>query len=301
MGLSHDASLFEFPSPMFVPGSDLTPLEENVEQIIYGLTQWEPTVKKRGSEEAPKKVAIEGKDDSDAVTKMNTLFLRNSWGDGLPLLPATEERVNWLLTGTDLPRDTVIGKIMPSGRTATVESLAVCLAMTGGRPEYMPVVIAACRAMIDPRFRHQLMQATTCSVNIAAIVNGPISRQIRLNAGYGCLGPNPRYPAGGCIGRALRLIQQNIGQAIPEFGTMSNFGGSAKWANVVFAEDEGGLPEGWEPLSVERGFSKDSNVITIHAVATATNITSTPPMRRRYMRRCSILRALWAAITATSF
>ena len=105
MGLSHDASLFEFPSPMFVPGSDLTPLEENVEQIIYGLTQWEPTVKKRGSEEAPKKVAIEGKDDSDAVTKMNTLFLRNSWGDGLPLLPATEERVNWLLTGTDLPRD----------------------------------------------------------------------------------------------------------------------------------------------------------------------------------------------------
>jgi len=274
MGLSHDASLFEFPSPMFVPGSDLTPLEENVEQIIYGLTQWEPTVKKRGSEEAPKKVAIEGKDDSDAVTKMNTLFLRNSWGDGLPLLPATEERVNWLLTGTDLPRDTVIGKIMPSGRTATVESLAVCLAMTGGRPEYMPVVIAACRAMIDPRFRHQLMQATTCSVNIAAIVNGPISRQIRLNAGYGCLGPNPRYPAGGCIGRALRLIQQNIGQAIPEFGTMSNFGGSAKWANVVFAEDEGGLPEGWEPLSVERGFSKDSNVITIHAVATATNITS---------------------------
>ena len=273
LGFSHDASLFEFPSNMFLPGSDLTPIEQDIDKIICGLTQWEPSL--RGTTvEAMRKVSVEAADYSDAVDKMNTLFLKNSWGDGLPLLPATEERVNWLLTGIDLPRDTAIGRIMPSGRTATAESLAVNLAMTGGRPEYMPVMVAAMKAFTDPRFRHQMMQTTTCSVNLAAIVNGPIGRQIRLNAGYGCLGPDPRHPAGACIGRAIRLTQQNVGQAIPESGTMAIFGGPLKYANAIFAEDEEGLPQDWEPLSVERGFIKGSNVITIHAVATSTNITS---------------------------
>ena len=272
LGFAHDASLFEFPSNMFLPGSDLSPLGQNVDKIVYGLTQWEPAQKGKAVE-GPKKISIDAEDYSDALEKMNLLFLKKSWGDGFPVLPATEERVHWLLTGTDLPRDTAIGRIMPSGRTATVESLAISLAMMGGRPEYMPVLIAAFKAFTDPRFRHQMMQATTCSVNVAAVVNGTIGKQIRLNAGYGCLGPDPRHPAGACIGRAMRLTQQNVGQALPESGTMAIYGGPLKFANAIFAEDEEGLPEGWESVSVERGFAKDSNVITIHAVATATNIT----------------------------
>jgi hypothetical protein len=272
-GFAHDASLFEFPSNMFLPDSDLTAIGQNIDKIIHGLTQWAPSAKGKPVE-APKKVLIEAADHDEALDKMNTLFLKKAWGDGFPIVPATGERVDRLLTGTDLPRDTVVGKIMPSGRTATVEALAVSLAMTGGRPEHMPVLIAALKAFTDPRFRHQMMQATTCSVNLAAIVNGPIAKQIRLNAGYGCLGPDPRHPAGACIGRAIRLTQQNVGQAVPGAGTMAIYGGPMKYANAVFAEDEEGLPAGWEPLSVERGFAKGRNAITIHAVATSTNITS---------------------------
>lgn len=274
MGLSHDASLFEFPSNMFLPGSDLSPISQNVDKIVYGLTEWQPKAKPKPAAGNKNKITIDGIDYNDVFEKTNAYFLKNNWSEGLPIFPPTADKVDWILTGTDLPRDTVVGTIMPSGRMATVETLAICLAMTGGRPEYMPVMIAACKAFCDPRFRHQMMQSTTCSVNLAAVVNGPVARQIRLNAGYGCLGPNPRYPAGGRIGRAIRLMQQNVGQAVPELGTMSNFGGPAKWTNIVFAEDEEGLPEGWDPLCVERGFPKGSNVITVHAVATATNITS---------------------------
>jgi hypothetical protein len=258
---------------MFLPGSDLTPVVQKIDKIIYGLTTWEPRAKGNALK-SESKVFVEGADYGQAMAKMNTLFLKNSWGDGLPLLPATEEYVSWLLTGTDLSRDTVIGKIMPSGRTATIGSLAVNLAMTGGRPEYMPVLIAVLKAFTDPRFRHQMMQATTGSANLAGIVNGPIGRQIRINAGYGCLGPDPGHPAGACIGRAIRLTQQNVGQAIPGSGTMAIFGGPLRYANAIFAEDEEGLPEDWEPLHVERGFPKSSNVVTIHAVATSTNITN---------------------------
>ncbi|MBI2958327.1 MAG: hypothetical protein HYY32_05730, partial [Chloroflexi bacterium] len=240
-GFAPDAALYEFPLDMFVPGSDLTPLEKNIDKLIDGLTGWQPRVTGRAAE-APPRVNIEGKDYDDAVTKMNLAFLRNKWGDGLPIVPATEERVNWLLTGTDLSRDTVVGVIPPIARVATVESLAVSLAMTGGRPEYMPVLIAAIQAFVDPKQRASKWQATTANVCPAVIVNGPIGKQIRLNSRHGCLGPDPAHHAGGCIGRAIRLIQQDIGGAVPGSGTMSVYGGPARYTNVVFAEDEDGLP-----------------------------------------------------------
>jgi hypothetical protein len=42
-GFSNDASLFEFPARMFLPDGDLTAVEQNIDKIIYGLTQWVPT------------------------------------------------------------------------------------------------------------------------------------------------------------------------------------------------------------------------------------------------------------------
>ena len=175
---------------MFVPGSDLAPIKENVDKVIYGLTKWQPKLKVK-KVEAPEKIRVEGEDYEAALTGMNSLFLKELWSDGLPLLPPTEQRVKWILTGTDLAPATEIGKILPWGRIATVETLAVNLAMAGGRPEYLPVLIAAFEAIVDPVVQHQNFNSTTCSVYPAVIVNGPMAKQIRLASGYGCLGPNP--------------------------------------------------------------------------------------------------------------
>jgi hypothetical protein len=62
-------------------------------------------------------------------------MLANLWGDGLPIWPATRERVEWILRGTELPRQKMLGKVLPRGGIATVESCAIALAMAGGRPE----------------------------------------------------------------------------------------------------------------------------------------------------------------------
>ncbi|MFC1966240.1 hypothetical protein ACFLWI_04765 [Chloroflexota bacterium] len=266
--------MFEFPNEMFLPGSDLTPIEDNIDKIIDGLIQREPEIREKG-EISPLKIAVEGEDYQGTIDKVNNLFLKQMWADGLPVVPPTEERVTWLLTGTDLPRDTVIGKILPRGGIATIETLAVALAMAGGRPEYLPVLIAAVEALIDPRVFHQGMQATTNSNYPVIIVNGPIAKQIRLNSGYGCLGPDPTHPAGASIGRALRFLQMNVGGAVPGVGTMSIYGGPARYTNIVFAEDEDGLPSGWEPLSIERGFPRGSNVVTLHAVNGTINVCGT--------------------------
>jgi hypothetical protein len=273
MGLVSGASQYEFPTEMFLPGSDLTPLKLNMDEIIDELTKWQPSQKGRVIHK-PAIITFEGRDYFDALAKLNTDFLKSKWGDGLPVLPATEEYVKWLLTGTDLSRDTVLGKIPPTGRIATVESLAVSLAMTGGRPEYLPVLIGVLKAFLDPLLGAVTMQTTTCSVYPVVIVSGPISKQIRLNSGYGCLGPDPAHPAGASIGRALRLVQQNIGGAIPGSGTMALFGGPARYTNIVFAEDEDGVPRDWKLLSVERGFPAGTNIVTLHAAATTSNINA---------------------------
>ncbi|MFH1381994.1 MAG: hypothetical protein ABIH70_03785 [Chloroflexota bacterium] len=271
MNLSAEASQVIYPVGMFVPSSDLTPLKDKMDELIAGLTRWQPkkTIKRVIT---PPRIKVEGKDYEEAVARMNNLFLRNMWSDGLSLTPPTEEKVDWVLTGTGLPRDKVVGKMLPRGGVATVETVAVNLAIAGGRPEYLPVLIATVEAICDPAMAHHRMNATTCSAYPVVIINGPIAQQIRLGSGYGCLGPDPLHPAGASIGRAIRLLLQGAGGAVPGIGTMSIFGGPARYTSIVFAEDEEGLPAGWKPLSAEQGFPAGSNTVTAYAVASTTNV-----------------------------
>ena len=264
--------VFEFPTGMFVSGSDLTPLRENIDKIIDGLTRWEPKIRKKGALVPEQRITVHGDDYEQAFINLNQLFLKYLWGDGLPLQPATKRHVNWILTGTDLPPDTVVAKILPRGRIATVETVAVNLAMTGGRPEYLPVLIAAIEAIVEPEGRHRWWNTTTGDPYPVVIVNGPIAREIRLNSGYGCMGPDPAHPAGGAIGRAIRLLLMNVGGAIPGKGTMALYGGASRYTNVVFAEDEDGLPRDWKPLNVERGFPRGTNTVTVHCMGIAGNL-----------------------------
>ena len=196
----------------------------------------------------------------------------NMWGDGLPLNAPTGARVDWILKGTDLPSDHVVGKVMPRGGIATVETIAVSLAMAGGRPEYLPVLIGAMSAILHPDMDHDKWQATSGSTYPVVIVNGPIAKQIRLNSGFGLLGPDPQHPAGASIGRAIRLLQQNAGGALPGVGTMAMFGGM-RYTNAVFAEDEEGLPDGWVPVCTDKwGMPPGTNAVTVFVGTSATNI-----------------------------
>jgi hypothetical protein len=116
-GFSSENAQAVFDYDVLLPGVPLTPIREGIDKFIDGLTKWQPKIKKR-TVVTPPKLTIEGKDYNEAMAKMNALFLKNMWGDGLPLLPATEERVKSILKGTDLPPDTAVGRILPTGRIA---------------------------------------------------------------------------------------------------------------------------------------------------------------------------------------
>lgn len=269
-------TIYEFPIEMFLKGSDLTPLRENIDKVVYGLTKWEAKNKSKGIFNPGTKITVQGKDYQDAVDKLNQTFLKNNWSDGLPITPATQERVDWILTGTDLPRSTPVGtgKILPRGGIATVEALAVQLAMAGGRPEYLPVLIAAVDALTVPEAMHSDWNATTVSNWPAVIVSGPMANQIRLNSSYGMLGPDPAHPAGGPIGRALRFVLQNLGGAVPGQGTMANFG-QMRFTNSVFAEDLDGYPKSWKTLAEDLGFKREQNILTVFPVSSSDNVNQT--------------------------
>ena len=136
--------------------------------------------------------------------------------------------------------------------------------MAGCYPEYLPVLIAATEAISDPRFNLRGIQATTNPAAVFMIVNGPIAKQLGINSGGNCLGPGAW--ANATLGRAMRLIQQNIGGAQPGDMDKATQGQPGKYT-FCCAENEDASP--WAPLHVERGFKKEqSTVTTVGALGT---------------------------------
>lgn len=271
LGFDQDLSMVVYPMPVFLVDSDLAPVEGSLDEVVGGLTGWRPRATQTGvSAPEPLKIAANGYEA--AFDQANRLLLQNGWGDGLPLIPPSVERVQRMLTGTARAADEHVGKIMPRGGIASVETVAAALTMAGGRPEYLPVLLAVVEAILDPRLGHDKFQATSGSTFPVVIVNGPIADQIRLNSGFGCLGPDPQRPAGAAIGRALRLLLQNVGGALPGVGSMAIFG-AMRYTNAVFAEDEAGLPEGWEPVSAHHaGGAAGENRVTVFVGTGAANV-----------------------------
>jgi hypothetical protein len=289
LGLAPDAAMVTFPIDTFLPGSDISAVNLRKREFYNGLTKWKSEFEQANGE--AKMVSVEGSSYEDALIKANNLMITNLWGDGLPVWPATRERVEWMLRGSALPRTHVLGKFPPRGGITTIETCAVALVMAGGRPEYLPVLVAAVEAVLQPDSNFDQLQATSGAPFPVVIVNGPIAKQIRLNSGFGCLGPDPQQPAGGSIGRALRMLQQNVGGALPGVGTMAIWG-AMRYTNVVFAEDEEGLPPGWQPHATERhGYERGTNSVSVIFASGVTNV------RRRSARKETaeedVLQGLW--------
>jgi len=199
--------------------------------------------------------SLEADDDFDAI---NALCLERGWSDGLPIVPPTAERVERMLEFCDHPLNEPIAKIAPRYGEATPLRLAANAVMAGCRPEYFPLYMLAIEAMCEEPFNLYGVQATTHPCAPLAIFNGPVAREIGLNAGHNAFGPGT--PANATLGRAIRLALLNIGGALPGAGDMSTFGAPSKFSYCV-AENEQANP--WEPLHVERGFPADATTVTV--------------------------------------
>jgi len=180
--------------------------------------------------------------------------------DGLPVVPATAARVAAAVEASGRAHDELIALVAPRLGRATVEKIAINAVMAGCRPEYLPAVIAGVEAICDPDFALVGVSGTTDAVALLLILNGPVRAALDVNSGAGAFGPGWR--ANATIGRAVRLVWQNIGGAAPGAISMSTFSQSGRYSYCI-GENEEASP--WESLHVEHGFAAGES--TVAAVA----------------------------------
>ena len=196
--------------------------------------------------------------DVHAPEDEHELCFSRGWSDGLPVVPPTPVRVLRMLGGTARDPQEIAGVIPPNNVPCTVEKIAINAVMAGCKPEYMPVVLAAVEAALEPEFAMHGLLCTTWFSGPMVVVNGPIARRIGMNCGVNALGQGNR--ANASIGRALQLVIRNVGGGVPGGIDRATLGWPGKYT-LCFAEDESD-PD-WQPLSVERGVAPGVSAVTL--------------------------------------
>ena len=195
---------------------------------------------------------------ADEAAALEDLHNRNMT-DGLPVIIPTPARVSKMVLASGQDADMILGTMGPANGIAALEKVAVAAVMAGCLPDYMPLVVAALKAVIDPRFDLTEMQATTHCTAPLIIVNGP-ARHIcgPVSSSYGALGPGHR--ANASIGRALRLAMINIGGGRAGTSDMALLGHPGKFSYCL-AENEEASP--FPPMHVDLGFDSQDSVVTV--------------------------------------
>src|SRR5216683_402922 len=193
--------------------------------------------------------------EPDTEDNLQKLFVDNHWTDYLPIILPTEKRVAAMLAGTTHKPDEVVGALRPAHFREfwefTVEKVAVNAVMAGARPEYFPVILALAASGQTAR------ASSTTSFATISVVNGPIRREIGMDAGIGVLGPYNH--ANATIGRAFGLLSQNLqGGSVPGESYMGSLGNWYAYT-AAFPENEERSP--WEPLHVQHGFKPSDSTV----------------------------------------
>lgn len=214
-----------------------------------------------------------GVEASEDLDLFQAQAMERGWGDGLPLIPPTAQRVAAMLAATDYaPARALLHMPNP----CTVEKAAINAVMAGCLPAYLPVLIAALEAVADPAFSVLTMLSSTHPFGPMIVVNGPIRDALGLHGGVGALGPG--FRANATIGRALRLTLQNVSGAYPGVADMASQGSPAKYS-FCFAENEAESP--WPPYHVSRGFAAAESVVTVHPAEAPNEINDHVAMEAR--------------------
>lgn len=226
-------------------------LDDIIAALTRPLTQEEksPQIK---TEQQPR-IAFKG-----SLQDVNHFFYRKGWGDGLPITPPTEAAVAEMMTGTDLPPNHVVAKLIPRMGKATVEKIAVNAVMAGALPVHMPIILATVEALADPKTRFDTFEVSTGSWAPMLVINGPVRNDVHINCSSGALSPG--NIANSAIGRAIGLIVKNIGGARKGVEDMGTLGNPGKYA-LVLGENEEESP--WQPLHIDLGYKKEDNTVTV--------------------------------------
>jgi hypothetical protein len=186
---------------------------------------------------------------------LDALLESRGWGDGLPVVAPTRERVDAMVAGYGGDVDDVLAVLPPRQGRATPRIVAVNAVMAGCRPGLLPVLTTAVRALGRPEVNLEGVQATTHPCAPLLVVHGEAVARLGFNAGPGTFGPGTR--ANATAGRALRLVLMHVGGAYPGRGDASTQGQPSKYSFCI-AENAAASP--WPAYHRDRGVDATSAV-----------------------------------------
>ena len=184
-----------------------------------------------------------GDGDAIAFDRVAARFDELHIGDGLPCVPPTAARFARMREYCPFdPAEVIMQGIGPSGAPVTVRDVLIASVMAGCKPEYLPVVLAAVRAIAKPGYG--LLQGVTTS----------------FAGGQGCLGPG--FRANATIGRAINLLLGNVCRAVPGHADLACLSSPAEYSYCM-AEDASLSP--WLPMHVEQYDASATCVMVMQA------------------------------------
>ena len=202
----------------------------------------------------------------DAAEQIEAYYTRG-WTDGLPVVPATRALVDAMLDAAALLPEAVIAEFPSRNAAITAERLAINAVMAGCKSDYMPVVVAAVKALATREFVLHHVASGLSGSTIMILVNGPIAGSLGINATNNVFGPGVR--ANATIGRTLRLVLLNCLCYTPGISDRATMGTPGKYTCCI-AENEENHP--WEPWHVERGFRPRDSTVTLVAASSMLQV-----------------------------
>jgi len=244
----------------YVAGKDLVSGKPLMQAIVDGLTRTltdNELVSGNAPEVKPEPRFLPPATEAD----LQRLFKDKEWTDYNPIVLPTRERVAEMLKGTSHKADEVIKVIHPvsisrsggGARPLTVEKAAIFAVMAGAKPSYFPLILALATQVPFGN--------STSSMANTIIVNGPIRKEIGMNAGTNAMGPYNE--ANSIIGRAYMLMSKVAGDLRNNESAVESLGNNLQYNSMTIAENEELLPQGWQPLHVQMGYKPTDSVVTV--------------------------------------
>jgi thiol-disulfide isomerase/thioredoxin len=218
-------------------------------------------------------------------------YCRKKFGDALPVIPPTVEKVEAMVKASGLAPETIIARVPPFYGEATVEKIAANAVMAGCVPEMMRVLLPLLRAACDERFNIHGVQATTHFAAPLVMINGPVRQELGFWSKQNVFSNVAR--ANSSLGRAFQLILLNIGGGRPDGIDMSALGNPGKFSFCI-AENEEENP--WEPFHVTRGLKHEQSAVSLFAAESPRGVSEhTAPAGKTVLETISFaLATVWS-------
>ena len=268
-----------------------------------GAPEWKPGCSSRhlepeidgGSAEGSAKLLRRSGDAATRITLRDEEdpfeYCRQHFGDALPVIPPTVEKVEAMVRASGLAPETVIARVPPFYGEATVEKIAANAVMAGCVPEMMRVLLPLLRAACDERFNLHGVQATTHFATPLVMINGPVRQELGFWSRQNVFSNVAR--ANSTLGRAFQLVLLNIGGGRPDGIDMSALGNPGKFSFCI-AENEEENP--WEPFHVTRGLKREQSAVSLFAAEPPRGVSEhTAPAGKTVLETISFaLATVWS-------